>query len=498
MHVQTETTGAPAAKAVTSKASANAKGDWRVGFQSLEEEILTPQELEVTTGALPRGLEGTLHRIGPSRLDVYGERFRHWFDGDGMVHALTLEGGRVTYRNRFVETLGKMEEDASLRRVFAGYGTRAPGSAFTRFLGRKKQKNPANTNIVSYGGKLLALCEGGRPYGLDPVTLATLGEDDMSGMLLPGDTFSAHPKFDRATSEMWNFGIAYGRKPEARIYRTTAEGVTTRAATVALPGMALVHDFALTPTKVVLVIAPLMLPALPLGMLLGQRSLGESLHYRPEVGVKIAVLDRETGETRWYRTDAFMMFHTIQAWDEGADVVVDVCAYPDADILRTLEDVMGSADPTQARALPERLRMRADGTVTRSRRSGTSLEFPRVAESAFGREPSRVYGLAWTEDSPLFNLPIALDVASGSVSRASIKPWEYAGESVPVSKPGATSESDVWLLTLVLDTRARRTELRVLDGADLAAPPVATIALPHVVPFGFHGNFVSRGELTAP
>ena len=49
-----------------------------------------------------------------------------------------------------------------------------------------------------------------------------------------------------------------------------------------------------------------------------------------------------------------------------------------------------------------------------------------------------------------------------------------------------------WLLTIVLDTHARRTELRILEAADLAAPPVARVALPHVVPFGFHGNFAAH------
>jgi carotenoid cleavage dioxygenase-like enzyme len=44
----------------------------------------------------------------------------------------------------------------------------------------------------------------------------------------------------------------------------------------------------------------------------------------------------------------------------------------------------------------------------------------------------------------------------------------------------------------VLDGASRATELRVLDAADLAAPPVARVPLPHVVPLGFHGNWVSR------
>jgi carotenoid cleavage dioxygenase len=76
-----------------------------------------------------------------------------------------------------------------------------------------------------------------------------------------------------------------------------------------------------------------------------------------------------------------------------------------------------------------------------------------------------------------------------------MKAHQIAGEPVPVTKAGATSDDDVWLLTLVLDAQARRSEVWVLDGADVAAPPVAVVPLPHVVPFGFHGNWVRASAL---
>jgi carotenoid cleavage dioxygenase len=66
-----------------------------------------------------------------------------------------------------------------------------------------------------------------------------------------------------------------------------------------------------------------------------------------------------------------------------------------------------------------------------------------------------------------------------------------------VTKTGATSERDVWLLTVVLDANAKRSELRILDGNDLAAPPVARAALPHVMPLGFHGNFTAAARMPA-
>ena len=39
-------------------------------------------------------------------------------------------------------------------------------------------------------------------------------------------------------------------------------------------------------------------------------------------------------------------------------------------------------------------------------------------------------------------------------------------------------------------------QLRVADGADLTAPPLARIAMPHVVPFDFHGNWLPEGAGT--
>ena len=36
-------------------------------------------------GRLPAGLRGTLYRNGPGLLARKGQRYRHWFDGDGLI-----------------------------------------------------------------------------------------------------------------------------------------------------------------------------------------------------------------------------------------------------------------------------------------------------------------------------------------------------------------------------------------------------------------------------
>jgi carotenoid cleavage dioxygenase-like enzyme len=44
-------------------------------------------------------------------------------------------------------------------------------------------KNVANTGVLHWGGRLLALWENGLPYELNPWTLDTLGETRLGGQL---------------------------------------------------------------------------------------------------------------------------------------------------------------------------------------------------------------------------------------------------------------------------------------------------------------------------
>ena len=404
------------------------------------------------------------------------------------------KGAGSTYRNRFVETPGKGAEDGPTADSTAGSPREDREATLDRFRHRNDRKNPANTNVVFHAGKLLALCEAGRPYRLDPRTLSTVGEDDMGGTLPADAAYSAHPKLDRATGEMWNFGTAYGTQAPASLYRTSAQGETRRVGVVPLPRS---HGSRLRPHPHAghLRHRADRPAARPAGARPGQRSFAESLRWQPELGVNIAVVDRSSGEIRWARTDPFMMFHTVHAWDEGDDVVVDLCAYADGAIMQTIEDVMVGDVPTPARAYAERLRISPTGTIRRSRLSDMALEFPRVAGRVWGRAEDRIYGTAWTDRMDFIGRPVAIDTVTGKVEQASFGDGELAGECVPVSKGDARSERDVWLLTLVFDGAAGTTELRILDGGDVSAPPVARIALPHVVPLGFHGNWVSRERL---
>jgi len=76
--------------------------DATLGLTNLDDEI-TVDELELQ-GELPQWLAGSLMRTGPARWDLGEQTVNHWFDGLAMLHRFTIDGGRVSYANRFLQT----------------------------------------------------------------------------------------------------------------------------------------------------------------------------------------------------------------------------------------------------------------------------------------------------------------------------------------------------------------------------------------------------------
>lgn len=110
-----------------------------------------------------------------------------------------------------------------------------------------KVRTTANTNVVHFNGRLLALKEDAPPYALDPHTLETGGLYDFDGQL-PSLTFTAHPKFDPRTGEMLCFGYeAKGdATPDICYYRIAADGTFLETVWLTAPVVAMIHDFAVT------------------------------------------------------------------------------------------------------------------------------------------------------------------------------------------------------------------------------------------------------------
>jgi carotenoid cleavage dioxygenase-like enzyme len=210
---------------------------WRMEGEAFDLEVL---------GEIPRDLNGTYYRNGPN--PAYEPRARyHWFDGDGMIHAITLREGRAAYRNRWVQSRGLGEERQAGRALFAGLLDLDPGET-------PQFKNTGNTNIVWHAGRLLALMEAALPTELRPCTLETLGEYDFGGRLV--GPMTAHPKMDPETGEMLFFG--YSPFPPFLQYHVAGpDGALRRSEVIDVPWPSMIHDFAITRDDVVFILCPL-------------------------------------------------------------------------------------------------------------------------------------------------------------------------------------------------------------------------------------------------
>src|SRR5262249_7359830 len=154
---------------------------------------------------------------GPSRFARDGLRYRNWLDGDGMVCALDIGGGRARAGDRLVRGAELQAGEAARRAGFRTFGTALAGRALQRGI---RPPSPVNVSVYPYAGPLLAFGEQGLPWELDPATLETRGPFTFGGQLNDVTPFSAHPKFDHATGEAFNFGVAFSAdRPALNVFR---------------------------------------------------------------------------------------------------------------------------------------------------------------------------------------------------------------------------------------------------------------------------------------
>src|SRR5262250_1849724 len=179
--------------------------DYGIGFTNLEKES-DATRLPVT-GEIPKWLAGTLLRNGPALFDTERRSFRHWFDGQAMVHRFAISDGEVTYTNRFLRTEAYRAVRERGRISYVEFATDPCGSIFNRFFTKWRGQPTDNVlvNIASAGDRVLALTETPLPIEFDPETLATVGLVDYGDEHPRSSTTTAHPHVEPATGALMHY-----------------------------------------------------------------------------------------------------------------------------------------------------------------------------------------------------------------------------------------------------------------------------------------------------
>ncbi len=461
--------------------------DWQLGYESLKTEYA--YWVDDIEGTLPAGLQGTYFRNGPGLLDLNGQRYGHPFDGDGMIVAITFDQGRVHFANRFVRTPEYVAEQKAGKILYRSvFGTQRPGGWWANLFDLKF-KNPANTHVIYQGHRLLALWEGASPYRLDPKTLETLGVETFSGAIYQGQCFTAHPKIDPVTGDLLAFGVQAQPTSKVWFYRISAQGHMVEKVEHTIPGFAFLHDFVWTPNYRLFFQNPVSFDSLSVA--LGFKTAGACLNLDPKAPTRIRVFP-QLGEPVTLETDPGFIFHFVNGYEAGDQIIVDAILYQDFPPLEASVDyrevVFEAVPPGKLYRYTINL---ASQTVQRQLLLDRSVEFPSIHPQKVGRQHRYIY--TGTTFGPCYNAPLQailkFDTTTGEHQTYSFAPKGYSGEPIFIPNPAGSEEDSGWLMTLVFDASVRKSAVVILDAQRLDQGPIAKVNLKHHVPYGLHGMF---------
>ena len=458
--------------------------DWLLGWQGFDGEALAERTLR-WEGRPPAGLSGTLYRNGPARFERAGQRYRHWFDGDGLVQAWRLRDGALTHRARMVATPKFVAEQAAGRFLRTTAGTVIDDAEAVH---GNDDLNVANTSVLHHAGRMYALWEGGSAWELDAETLHARGPRQWGNAEFAGLPFSAHPLRD-VDGSLWNVGLAaYAPTPTLLVWRIDAAGEHATVAPITLEKRGYLHSFVQTRRHLVFVLAPWLYRPEADGAFF------ERMHWTPEAGCEVIVVAKDAlDRPRRYHLSAGLAFHHTDAHEEADCIALHACWHADgAALIDSLSAPMrGEARPLPASGPLARIELPLDAGEARLSQAGPDrTEFP-VWDTRHHDSGGRCWFTARSDlRAPYLDSVLAWDARRDRVERFVYGSDWLVEEHLFVPRTPDAPRDRGWLVGTALHLPSRRLCLSVFDAARIADGPRCRAFLPQWLPLGFHGSFV--------
>ncbi|MCA8886334.1 MAG: carotenoid oxygenase family protein, partial [Hyphomonadaceae bacterium] len=405
-------------------------------------------------------------------------------DGDGMVHAIHFENGKGEYRNRYIAS---DDHKAELAGSLDAGGVLMPAN---RTRAGTVYKDTANTDLVIHNGELMALWYiSGAPVRMDARTLESLGNETFGGKL-PRNV-SAHSKVDPETGEFVFFDYSL-YEPWMTFGTVSAANELAYFEKVELPGPRLPHDMGLTKNYVVLHDLPVVFTES------GMRNGMWQIKFADQPARFGVVPRRGRGdEIKWFETDSCYIYHVINTWEEGDEVVMTACMMtpngfgPDP----KYGPYAAMVNILALHAVPVEWRMNMRTGECKKRQLDDRIgEFPIVNLDYATKKTRWSYHVAMSPDQlQKFAGIYKYDLETGAAQTYMYEPGMFGSEPAFAPRLNAKSEDDGYVVVFVTNEDTGASEAQVIDAQNFEAGPIARVQIPARVPAGFHGTW-ARGD----
>ena len=226
-----------------------------------------------------------------------------------------------------------------------------------------------------------------------------------------------------------------------------------------------------------------------------RKSFSDSLGWHPKKGTQVLVVDRQTfSVVSQGKADPWFQWRFGNGCvDEDGTVVTEVVRYEDFQINQFLKEVPQGQTRTAAKGTLWQIHLDPQSAqiIDTHPLLDRGCEYPTVAPDLVGQPWRYTYLLAHRRDADIRQeLPgtiACFDHQTQTLTEADLGRNGYAVNPIYVPDPQYPGQG--WILTEVFEADSNSSQVWIFDAESLDRDPVCKLALPVVVPFGFHGTW---------
>ncbi|XP_053126352.1 beta,beta-carotene 15,15'-dioxygenase [Hemicordylus capensis] len=520
-------------------------------FGQNKEEHPEPIQAEVS-GEIPSWMEGILLRNGPGMHTIGESKYNHWFDGMALLHSFTIKNGEVFYRSKYLRSDSYNCNIEANRIVVSEFGTMAyPDpckNIFAKAFCYLSHTIPEFTdncliNIMKNGEDYYATSEVNFIRKIDPQTLETLEKVDYTKYVAI-NLATSHPHYD-SSGNILNMGTSIVDKGKTKyvVFKippsAPASGKKGKKNCLkhlevmcSIPSRSLLHpsyyhSFGISENYILFIEQPFKLDILKLATAyIRGVNWASCLIFHKDDKTWIHLIDKRTKKdlpAKFY-TDAMVLFHHVNAYEEDNHLVFDVISYTDNSLyqmfyLKNLDsnvenNVRLTSTPSCKRfVVPLQYDKDAEVGVNLVRLPSTTatavkekdgsiycqpemlcegIELPRINYDYNGKKYRYIFA-AEVKWSPVPTQIVKFDILTKTKLH-----WEeeycWPAEPVFVPSPDAKEEDDGIILSNIVTTEPRKLPfLLVLDAKTFKEIARATVNVD--LHLDLHGIFIPKTDL---